>query len=58
MTFFLVIMLSCASAPTCPATPHPVFIQMPSREVCEQVQALNKDAAQSIQCWARPLEKQ
>lgn len=57
MTYFLVLMLSCASAPTCPASPRPVFIQMPSQEVCQAVQALNKEAAISVECWAKPTAK-
>lgn len=54
MQYFLVLMLSCAGTPTCPASPHPVFIQMPSLEVCTAVQALNKEASVSIECWAKP----
>lgn len=57
MTWFLVMFLSCASAPTCPASPRPVFIQMPDQATCQQVQALNRDAAVSIECWAKPTAK-
>ena len=57
MNFFLVLMISCSGTPTCAASPHPVFIQMPDQATCVAVQALNKEASVSVECWSKPAAK-
>lgn len=54
LTWFIVLMIhgTCASA-TCPVTPYPVTIAMPSQEVCKQVRDMNADK-QPIECWGKP----
>ena len=55
LTWFVVIFVqsNCPASASCPATPHPVTIEMPSRDVCKQVQDLNADK-EALECWGKP----
>jgi hypothetical protein len=52
LTWFLVVVIHATSCPVkCEAVPA-VTIQMPSKDVCQQVKAANSDLP--LECWGKP----
>jgi hypothetical protein len=53
MQYFIVLMIHGTGCPNCPdKQAYPVYIQVPSLEICMQVKERNPDMP--AECWAKP----